>query len=54
MAVTRGLVRTGRVKSMSQEYGISVGAVTRAVDVIRPEGLARTVPGCGVWVIPRS
>ena len=28
-------------KSMSQEYGISAGAVTRAVDVIRAEGLAR-------------
>lgn len=40
-------------KSMAQEYGISVGAVTRAVDVIRTEGLARTVPGRGVWVLPR-
>jgi hypothetical protein len=29
---------------MAQEYGISVGAVIRAVDVIRAEGLARTVP----------
>jgi GntR family transcriptional regulator len=41
-------------KSMAQEHGISVGAVTRAVDVIRAEGLARTVPGRGVWVLPRS
>lgn len=41
-------------KSMAQEYGISIGAVTRAVDVIRTEGLARTVPGRGVWVLPRS
>jgi GntR family transcriptional regulator len=41
-------------KSMAQEYGISVGAVTRAVNVIRTEGLARTVPGSGVWVLPHS
>ena len=41
-------------KSMAQDHGISVGAVTRAVDVIRAEGLARTVPGRGVWVLPRS
>jgi DNA-binding GntR family transcriptional regulator len=39
---------------MAQEYGISVGAVIRAVDVIRAEGLARTVPGRGVWVLPGS
>jgi DNA-binding GntR family transcriptional regulator len=42
------------IRSKIEEYGISVGAVTRAVDVIRAEGLARTVPGRGVWVIPRS
>ncbi len=40
--------------SKALEYGISVGAVTRAVDVIRAEGLGRTVPGRGVWVLPRS
>jgi DNA-binding transcriptional regulator YhcF (GntR family) len=40
-------------KTLAQEHGISVGSVTRAFDVLREEGLVRTIPGRGVWVIDR-
>jgi hypothetical protein len=32
----------------------SIDDMDRAVDVIRTEGLARTVPGRDVWVLPHS
>jgi DNA-binding transcriptional regulator YhcF (GntR family) len=41
-------------KTLAQEHGIAIGTVTRAVDVLRQEGLVRTVPGRGVWVVERS
>lgn len=41
-------------KTLAQEHGIAIGTVTRAVDVLRAEGLVRTVPGRGVWVVGRS
>ena len=40
-------------KAMVQGYGISVGAATRAVDVIRGRPCTHGA-GRGVWVIPRS
>ena len=40
-------------KTLAQEHGIAIGTVTRAVDVLRREGLVRTVPGRGVWVVDR-
>jgi GntR family transcriptional regulator len=41
-------------KTLSQEHGIAVGTVMRAFDLLREEGLIRTVPGRGVWVVPRD
>jgi DNA-binding GntR family transcriptional regulator len=41
-------------KTMAQEHGIAIGTVTRAVDVLRNEGLVRTIPGRGVWVVDRD
>ena len=40
-------------KTLAQEHGIAIGTVTRAVDVLRAEGLVVTVPGRGVWVVDR-
>jgi DNA-binding GntR family transcriptional regulator len=37
-------------KTLAQEHGLAVGTVTRAVDVLRDEGLVVTVPGRGVYV----
>ncbi len=41
-------------KTLAQEHGIAIGTVTRAVDVLRAEGLVRTVPGRGVWVVEQQ
>jgi len=41
-------------RSLSQEHGIAVGTVMRAFEVLRREGLVRTVPGRGVWVVPQD
>jgi DNA-binding GntR family transcriptional regulator len=41
-------------KTLAQEHGIAIGTVTRAMDVLRAEGLVRTIPGRGVWVVDRS
>lgn len=41
-------------KTLSQEHKIAVGTVMRAFDVLRAEELVRTVPGRGVWVVPRE
>ena len=41
-------------KTLAQEHGIAIGTVTRAVDVLRDEGLVRTIPGRGVWVVERD
>jgi len=40
-------------KTLSQRHGIAMGTVNRAFDVLRDEGLVRTIPGRGVWVIDR-
>jgi GntR family transcriptional regulator len=41
-------------KTLAQEHGIAIGTVTKAVDVLREEGLVRTIPGRGVWVVERD
>ena len=41
-------------RSLSQEHGIAVGTVMRAFEVLRREGLVRTVAGRGVWVLPQD
>lgn len=41
-------------KTLSQRHGIAMGTVNRAFDVLREEGLVRTIPGRGVWVVDRA
>jgi GntR family transcriptional regulator len=41
-------------KTLAQEHEIAIGTVTKAVDVLREEGLVRTIPGRGVWVVERD
>ncbi len=41
-------------RTLHQEYGIAMGTVNRAFDVLREEGLVRTIPGRGVWVVERG
>jgi len=41
-------------RTLSQEHGIAVGTVMRAFDMLREEGLVRTVAGRGVWVLPKD
>jgi len=39
-------------KALVQTYGVARGTADKAVQVLREEGLVRTVPGRGVYVIP--
>jgi GntR family transcriptional regulator len=41
-------------KTLAQQHQIAVGTVMRAFDVLRAEGLVRTIPGRGVWVIEQE
>ena len=41
-------------KALTQEYEIAGGTVDRAVDLLKAEGLVRTVPGRGIYVVPRD
>jgi GntR family transcriptional regulator len=41
-------------KTLSQQHGIAIGTVMRAFDVLRDEGLIRSVPGRGMFVIRRT
>jgi len=41
-------------KTLSQRYGVAIGTAIKAFDVLRSEGLIRTVPGRGVWVVPQD
>jgi len=54
-----GLRARGRIttrlpaeKTLQQEYGLALATVRKAVKVLRDEGLVRTVPGWGAYVIP--
>ncbi len=41
------------VKGLAQRYEVAAGTAEKAVGVLRAEGLVRTVPGRGVYVVPR-
>jgi GntR family transcriptional regulator len=41
-------------RTLEQEYGVAGGTVEKAVGVLRDEGLVRTVPGRGVYVVPAA
>jgi Bacterial regulatory proteins, gntR family len=40
------------IRTLQQTYGVSDGTVKKAVQVLRDEGLVRTVRGRGVYVSP--
>jgi DNA-binding GntR family transcriptional regulator len=58
-AILREGIRSGRypagrmlpsAKSLSQEHGVSVNSVKRATEILKDEGLVRTVIGRGLFV----
>ncbi len=60
-AILRGRIEAGEIttrvpgeKTLQQEYGLALATVRKAVKVLREEGLVRTVPGWGTYVIERS
>jgi GntR family transcriptional regulator len=54
----RALIRSGAtvaqlpsLTTLTSETGLAVGTVRRAIDILAQEGLVRTVPGRGTFVI---
>ena len=41
------------IAQLQQEFGLARGTALRAVDLLRQEGLVRTVAGRGTFVVPR-
>lgn len=59
--ILRGEIQSGElqprrpipsIRTLQQQYGVSDGTVKKAVQVLRDEGLVRTVKGRGVYVSP--
>jgi DNA-binding GntR family transcriptional regulator len=46
--------RVPSAKTLSQEHGIAVGTVMRALNLLRDEGLIVAVPGRGYYVVPEA
>lgn len=42
------------ITRLSQEYGVSKGTAVKALDVLRREGLTRSVAGWGTFVADRK
>jgi DNA-binding GntR family transcriptional regulator len=42
------------ITRLTQEYGVSKGTAVKALDVLRREGLTRTVAGWGTFVAERD
>jgi GntR family transcriptional regulator len=62
-AILRGQIERGEIpprrplpsiNRLAQEYGIARGSAEKAVQVLRDEGLVRTVIGRGVYVVPQD
>jgi len=58
-AVLRSRIEAGEItarlpgeKSLQQEFGLALATVRKSVKVLRDEGLVRTVPGWGTYVVP--
>ncbi len=41
-------------KTLVETYGVARGTVEKAVRVLQAEGLVRTVPGRGIYVVPEG
>lgn len=61
-AILREMIVSGKIgqnqplpsiKSLAQEYEVAKGTTEKALGVLREEGLVRTVPGRGIYVVPR-
>ena len=52
--IESGELRSGRPipseRTLTQRYGVAVGTVKKAVEVLRTEGLVHTVIGRGIFV----
>ncbi len=62
-ALLRAMIESGEIgpreplpsiKTSTQRYEVAKGTAEKALNVLRTEGLVRTVPGRGVYVIPQS
>jgi len=62
-ALLRAMIESGEVgpreplpsiRTIMQRYEVAKGTAEKALNVLRTEGLVRTVPGQGVFVIPRE
>ena len=62
-ALLRGMIESGEIgpreplpsiKTITQRYEVAKGTAEKALNVLRTEGLVRTVPGRGVYVVPRD
>jgi GntR family transcriptional regulator len=60
-AILRQMIESGEIAprqplpsiaTLSQRYELAKGTVEKALGVLRAEGLVRTVPGRGVYVMP--
>jgi hypothetical protein len=43
----------GQAGTLAQEYEVAKGTAEKALGVLREDGLVRTVPGRGIYVVPR-
>jgi len=41
-------------RMLMQQYGIAGGTIDKAIGILRADGLVRTVPGRGIYVVPPS
>jgi DNA-binding GntR family transcriptional regulator len=52
MTIAEAWPAAGQVYTLVQRYEVAKGTVEKALGVLRDEGLVRTVPGRGVYVMP--
>ena len=57
-AILRGRIGAGEItarlpgeKALQQEFGLALATVRKAVKVLRDDGLVKTVPGWGTYVV---
>jgi DNA-binding GntR family transcriptional regulator len=43
-----------KISAQARTVGIAGGTVDKAIDILRGEGLVRTVTGRGIYVVPPS
>jgi GntR family transcriptional regulator len=62
-ALLRDMIESGEIaprhplpsiNTLVQQHELSAGTVEKALGVLKAEGLVRTVPGRGMYVVPRE